>query len=309
VAAAGGFFLATMIVCNDPVDVYHWQFQCFSLFAAAWVLPYKYSTEANCRGRRQLLLDASKVLFGAGWCQVIDFALLRPILSGGCVCGWYVLESLMYIAMGMPVCYYLMSGTASLVRDHVGDRKALEITSGWSFDSGGRFVVLAYAKQLVVWLLAVSSAKVFVAVVVLVENFQLGFIARDVFGVLLAVPFLNFLAMLAAGLASQGAQLWIADSVLVWAREVAPPGTKDEALLEGDAQETGMACPAAASDLLEQIEEAKELLQQLRAEQRTHRRELEIARDTADVDEEALRAAREELEEIHRNTSFANSEQ
>lgn len=277
------------------------------------MLPYKYSLEANCRGRKQFLLDASKVLFGAGWCQVIDSVFLRPALDGGsmggCTCGWYVLESLLYIAMGMPICYYFLSGTASLVRERVGDRKALEITSGWSFDSGGRFVALAYAKQLVVWLLAVSCAKVFVAVVVLVENFQLGFIARDVFGLLLAVPFVNVLAMLAVGLANQGAQLWIADSVLVWAREIAPRGgTEAEALLEGDAQEAGTACPAADSSLLEQIEEVKEELRQVREEEQTNRRELELARETAVEDEEALRAAREELEEISRINSFANSE-
>jgi len=275
------------------------------------VLPYKYSLGANRRGRKQLLLDASKVLFGASWCQVIDVVLLRPVLGGGptgdCICGWYVLESLLYIAMGMPVCYYFLSGAASLVREHVGDRRALELTSGWSFDGGGRFVALAYAKQLVVWLLAVAVAKVFVAVVVLVENFQLGFIARDVFGLLLAVPFVNVLAMLAAGLANQSAQLWIADSVLVWAREIAPRGTEAKALLEGDAQETGMACPAADSSLLEQIEEVQEELRLIQEEEQTDRRELEMARETAIEDEEVLRAAREELEEMNSSNSFTDT--
>jgi len=172
--------------------------------------------EGQTRTWNEFVLDSSKQIIGAGWIHVLNMMCAKLLggVKSGDECNWYWVNIMIDTTVGVLVQYLILRGVTWLIETNCGDAASL-YRSGEYRGPNGEFVTECYIRQLIIWLLVVSSMKLIMVLMIITFDTPLQVISGAVLK-----PFLNspasklIVVMVLTPMCMNAFQFWVTDNFI-----------------------------------------------------------------------------------------------
>lgn len=181
------------------------------------VLIFKKFTEGSQRSWFEFGLDSSKQIIGSGWIHVMNLAcatILSHQVANADECEWYWTNIMIDTTLGVAIEYWLLRPITLGLKWMFCDTSD-DFEPGDYGTAGGRFQIQRYAKQLLAWLVVVTSMKAIMVILMLIASSPLTMVARFVLRPFLNEPSLKLLVvMILTPLCMNAFQFWVVDNLI-----------------------------------------------------------------------------------------------
>ncbi|CAK0817764.1 unnamed protein product [Prorocentrum cordatum] len=310
------------------------------LAAGLGAVAVKFVRNPAGRAENEFLLDASRQIAGTFWAALVADPVrglfTGLVAHGGDECAWYWVELVADATIGVWLAHRALRLYLWGLRRHLGPRGAARV---WSlcrpeyFDEEGKptsDIYGVYVEQLVLWLVALTTAKLVLAFLMMFEAVQIHALLRATLLPLFARSGHREACLVATRVVMQSVQYWLVDGLFVAVHGLVPDDPAQRKLTkrsksrlslmagsirgslslslsgplltEEDDEEAALAAKERLAILQREAREAQEHLQRALEERARGAQEIEEMREQARAKKEDLERMSLEYQEEERKT-------
>lgn len=317
------------------------------LAASLGSIAVKFVRDPAGRVENEFLLDASRQIVGTFWAALVADPVrglfTGLVVHGGDECAWYLVELVADATIGVWLAYRALRLYLWGLRRYLGPQGVARVRSLCRpeyFDEEGKplgDIYGVYAEQLVLWLVALTTAKLVLTFFMMFEAVQVHAILRATLLPLFGWSGHQEACLVATRVIMQSVQYWLVDSLFVAVHGLVPddpaqrrlprpPRSRSRLslmagsirgslslslsgpLLAEDDEEAALAAKERLATLQSEAREAQEHLQRALEERARGAQEIEVMREQARAKKAQLERMSVEYQEEERKTKLRAEE-